>query len=536
MSRHCENARGSLKEFLEEAARTNTRTPLLRFDSQTLTYGEIDSRANRIARSLGRLGIKKGDKVSTILGNSPEQLCLWFALAKIGAVWVPLNTGLAAEELGYSIRDSEARAVVIEEAFQEKYEKIRSGLDAVALEIGLGAGAPGLPFSSLLEEKDSPPEADLRRSDAMSIIYTSGTTGPPKGVVLPHFSYVAAGQRFRERVGLRPDDCVFPPIPLYHIAAQHYVMGAMAAGIPCALTRWFSASRFWDQVRQFGATVFAYLGAMLVMLLKQAPREDDRAHPARLGVGVELWTLARELQDEFRRRFGVALQEVYGMTEFGTLMTATPLGAPREGSIGTPSDYLELAIVDEEDHPLPPRQEGELVARPRTPFTTMLEYHRKPRETVAAWRNLWFHTGDLAWEDEDGYVYFVGRRAHRIRRRGENISAFEVEGVINTHEKVLESAVVGVTSELGDEDVKAYVRLRSEAAMEPEELIRWCEARLALFKIPRYVEFVEEIPRTEATQRIDRQKLKRLGLGNAWDRQRPGETSRQGSERGERAQ
>lgn len=510
----------SLNAFLEAAARANARTPLLRFDDQTFTYGEINSRANRIARSLSRLGIRKGDKVCTILGNSPEQLCLWFALAKLGAVWVPLNTGLAAEELGYSIRDSEARAVVIEEAFLEKYAKIRSGLDAVALEIGLGESAPGLPFSSLLEGEDSAPEAEVQRSHAMSIIYTSGTTGPPKGVVLPHFSYVAAGQRFRERVGLRPDDCVFPPIPLYHIAAQHYVMGAMAAGIPCALTRWFSASRFWDQVRQFGATIFAYLGAMLVMLLKQAPREDDRAHPARLGVGVELWTLSRELREEWERRFGVELQEVYGMTEFGTLMTATPLGAPRDGSIGTPSDYLELAIIDEEDRRLSAGQEGELVARPRTPFTTMLEYYKKPRETVAAWRNLWFHTGDLAYQDEDGYVYFVGRRAHRIRRRGENISAFEVEGVINTHEKVLESAVVGVASELGDEEVKAYIRLKPGAAVEPEELIRWCEGRLAVFKVPRYLEFVEEIPKTEATQRIDRGKLKLRGAGQAWDREK----------------
>jgi crotonobetaine/carnitine-CoA ligase len=181
---------------------------------------------------------------------------------------------------------------------------------------------------------------------------------------------------------------------------------------------------------------------------------------------------------------------------------------------------LELAIVDEEDHPLPPGQEGELVARPRTPFATMLEYYGKPRETIAAWRNLWFHTGDLAWEDEDGYVYFVGRRAHRIRRRGENISAFEVEGVMNAHAKVLESAVVGVQSELGDEDVKAYVRLEPGATLDPEELIRWCEARLAPFKIPRYVEFVEEIPRTEATQRIDRGKLKQRGAGQAWDREK----------------
>ena len=507
----------SLKEFLEGAARVHGEKPLLRFDGQTLSYAEIDARANRIARSLERLGIGKGDRVATLLGNSPEQFCLWFALARLGAVWVPLNTSLAPEELAYSINDSESAAVVVDEAFGDKHARIKPELKTVKLEIGVGSGAAGLPFAALLEGTGEPAEYSLRASDVMSIIYTSGTTGLPKGVVLPHFSYVAAGERFRERVALRQTDCIFPPMPLYHIAAQHYVMGAVAAGIPCALTRRFSASRFWAQVREFEATIFGYLGAMLVMLLKQEPREDDREHPARLGVGVELWTVAKEQREEFQRRFAVELQEVYGMTEFGTLMTATPRGAPREGSVGTPSDYLELAIVDEEDTPVPPSREGEIVARPRLPFTTMLEYYGKPRETLAAWRNLWFHTGDLGHQDRDSYVYFTGRRAHRIRRRGENISAFEVEGVINAHANVLESAVVGVPSELGDEDVKAYVRLRPAAELPPEELVRWCEARLAPFKVPRYVEFVESLPRTDATQRINRQALKHLGVGQAWD-------------------
>tara|TARA_B100001245_G_scaffold96352_1_gene69962 strand:- start:1308 stop:2024 length:717 start_codon:yes stop_codon:yes gene_type:complete len=232
-------------------------------------------------------------------------------------------------------------------------------------------------------------------------------------------------------------------------------------------------------------------------------------------VGIAAGQVRRDLRDEFEERFGTPMMEVYSMTELGVLICSERTFDRRLGSCGRPHGWAEILIVDEDDNPVPANTTGQLLLRPKVPNTYMMEYINKPKETLAAWKNLWYHSGDLGYLDDDGYVYFVGREAHWIRRRGENVSAFEVEKAITAHEAVVDCAVVGVPSDIGEEDIKAYVQVSAE--VEPMELVEWCRARIAFFKVPRYIEFVTEFPRTMTKNEIARHELRELGIGTAID-------------------
>jgi acyl-CoA synthetase (AMP-forming)/AMP-acid ligase II len=285
------------------------------------------------------------------------------------------------------------------------------------------------------------------------------------------------------------------------------------------MERWFSASNYWDQVRKYDATIFNYLGTMIQVLLSQV--DDPEDNPAVYGFGA---AAPEERIEDFEDRFGVELVEVYGLSETGTLATFNPTGdgnATRAGSIGRPVSYADVRVVDDQDNPVEPGENGEIVVRPTRSNTMMREYYEKPIQTVEDWQNLWFHTGDIGYEDEDGRLYFVDRKAYSIRRRGENISSFEVESVIDDHPDVQESAVVGVPSDLGEEDVKAVIIPAHDGDIDPLDIVQWCEDRLAYFKVPRYVETTDAFPKT-ATERTEKYKLKDEGVADAWDREAVG--------------
>nr|WP_256558635.1 ATP-dependent acyl-CoA ligase [Natronomonas marina] len=515
----------TVTDVIEDKVARKGDDPLMHFKEEVYSYEDIDAKANAIAASLQGLGIEKGDKVCTFLYNSPDYLALWFGIAKAGAVLVPLNVSLKANGLAYNINDSDADTVVLEEGTRENYETARDDLENVEREYLMGDGADGedgyRSFDTLLDgDADASPDVSLGPDDPMCILYTSGTTGMPKGVVLPHYSYVNTGWEYcNNMLTITEDDRLFTHLPLFHVNAQQTtVMGALLAETDFAMETWFSASEYFDQIREYDATIFNYIGTMIPVLFKQEEREDDADNPARVGIGA---AAPPDIIEDFEERFDVFLREGYGLTETGTSACINPADERRIGSVGKSLTYTELEIVDEHDRPLPPGEEGEIVVRNTRPNTVMQEYYKKPEKTAETFRNLWIHTGDIGKKDEDGFFYFVDRKAYAIRRRGENVSSFEVEAAIESHPDVQEAAVFGVPSELGEDEVTAAIIPKSGADLEPLDIVKHCEERLAYFKVPRYVRFVDDFPKT-ATERVEKYKLKEEGVDDAWDREEAG--------------
>ena len=281
------------------------------------------------------------------------------------------------------------------------------------------------------------------------------------------------------------------------------------------IDRRFSASGYWQRVRECGATVIDPIGTMMTALVQQPAAAGDRGHRVRVTTGVN-GQIPPTVPVEFTRRFGVTIVDIYGNTECGAAMATSNI-AQVPGSVGHPNGWSEIAILDEHDNLLPADQIGKIALRPTVPFSFMLGYHKNPAKTAETWRNLWVHTGDLGRIDAGGNLYFVGREAHWIRRRGENISAHEIESIISQHPGVRECIVIGVPSPLGEEDVKAWLIPSDERPTE-EQLARWCIGRMAPFKVPRYFEFTESFPRSATKQEVERPKLKLRGNEGAWDR------------------
>lgn len=513
----------TVPDVIEDKVAKKGDDPLMHYKDEVYSYEAIDAKANAIANSLREAGVGKGDNVCTFLFNSPEYLALWFGIAKSGAVLVPLNVNLKAGGLAYNINDSDAETIVLEEQTRENYETARDDLENIEREYLLGGDDEDdyRSFERLLEgSTDTSPDVSLAPDDPMCILYTSGTTGMPKGVILPQYSYVNTGWEYcNNMLTITEEDRLFTHLPLFHVNAQQTtVMGSLLAETDFAMERWFSASEYFDQIRRYDATIFNYIGTMIPVLSKQEEREDDADNPARVGIGA---AAPPDIMPDFEERFDVVLREGYGLTETGTAACINPAEDRRIGSVGKPLSYTELDIVDEHDRSLPPGEEGEIVVRNTRPNTMMTEYYKKPEKTAESFRNLWIHTGDIGKKDEDGFFYFVDRKAYAIRRRGENVSSFEVEAAIESHPDVQEAAVYGVPSELGEDEVTTAIIPKEGADLEAIDVVKHCEERLAYFKVPRYVRFLDDFPKT-ATERVEKYKLKEEGVDDAWDREEVG--------------
>jgi crotonobetaine/carnitine-CoA ligase len=291
----------------------------------------------------------------------------------------------------------------------------------------------------------------------------------------------------------------------------------MFCGMTAVMFPRFSASEYWELVRRYGVTIIDPITPLLAMLMKKPPSADDRVHSVRTAVAVGTASLSPDDRDGFEERFGIPLHEVYGQTELAVCAVSERPDDRRKGSAGRSYGWFDISIRGEDDVALPPGAQGEIALRPRYPHTMMAQYWKRPEATVASWRNLWYHTGDVGSMDEDGYLYFGGRLAYWMRVRGENVSAYEVEMTIRQLESIDDVAVVGVPAELGDEDVKAYVIPTDPAAFEPTEVVSWCEQQLARYKVPRYIEVVGSFPRTAAKAEVERSTLRARGIGDAWD-------------------
>ena len=484
--------------------------PFLVFGDAETSYGEARERIGRVAAGLQRLGVEPGDRVACYLRNCPEFLWTWFAVNALGATLVPVNTAFRVEEALYPVEHAGARFLVAGgegfEVARDVYRQCGSLKELVV--VGGGDWDRGVPFREVADEAPLDLEGRASPDAIASFIYTSGTTGRPKGVMQPHRNYVLTGEGFRTWLDLGPEDRLMTPLPLFHINAQAYsTMGALAAEATLVLLERFSVSGFWAEACRYGATQANVIGSMLALLAKAPPGPEDRAHRLRLVYGAPV---PREIFEPFEGRFGVTLVEGYGLSEctFGTIL---PLrGVRKPGSMGLPRELPsrgirnEMRVVAADGRECAPGEVGEIVVR--NPVV-MAGYHADPGATQEALRDGWLWTGDWGHRDADGYFYFADRRKDVIRRRGENIASGEVEAVLDAHPAVLESAVVGVPSALSEDDVVAVVVPRSGPTPGETELIAWCAARLARFKVPSRVILTDALPKTP-TAKVQKDRLR----------------------------
>ena len=511
---------------LEEQALTHGDRVFLDFKGTSLfSFKQIDEHANRFANAFLEKGITKDTKVAVLLPNCPEYLYCWFGLAKIGAVMVPVNVAQKGELLQHILDTSDVEAIVVDVTLFERIREIEARLSKVnqVLVFGWREGIEEGRISVaslerfLTASSAAPPPVEIKHSDPIAILFTSGTTGRSKGVVMSHHYYYYAARTIGGAMSVGPDDTLYTCLPLFHVNAQVCtVLAALLFDAKVAMYQRFSASSFWREIRSSRATVFLALGAMGNILAKALPDPEDQNNNVRLAMVVP----PPKSLEEFENRFNLqVVYETFGMTE-GVVTLPTIAEPRRAGCCGRPGENVELRIVDDDDLEVAPNAVGEITIRTKEPYTMMSGYYKMPEETLQVFRNLWFHTGDLGYVDQDGYLYFVGRKKEAIRRRGENISAFEVEQIVNQHPGVLESAAIAVPSELSEDDLKIVIVLKDGAQVEPAELIAFCEKKMAYFMVPRYLEFRPSLPKTP-TERVEKYKLQLEGNSPAtWDREK----------------
>jgi len=511
----------SLAAELRHAAAEAPDQPFIRMPAGEWTYGEIDRQTDRIAASLHAHGVRRGHNVSMMLPNCIEFVLAWFALARLGAVAAPVNTSFRGAVLADALNLVESRLLIVHASLWPHLAEVHqrfATLECVVIVGDMTAQMTGTPWAALKEAGSEPPIVpEIGFHELALLLYTSGTTGRSKAAMISHRFVLRQAQVMIDALALRRDDVLYCPYPMFHLdAAVLTIAPALLLRGVAAIGERFSVSRYWDEVRALKATVFDFMGATITMLWKQPPSTRDRDHSARLGWGVPLPAWA----PEFESRFGCRLLEMYGSTEVGGIIYP-PLDAPsRAGSCGKAFGPWELRLLDEQGFEVPIDTPGELAVRPLEPSVIMDGYYGMPEATLAAFRNLWFHTGDLLRRDEDGYYYFVGRRKDIVRRRGENISAAEVEMLIDAHPDVLECAVIGVPSEMTEEDVMACVVLRPGRTLTARALVDWCTTQMARFMVPRYVRFLSELPKTP-TDKVEKFRLQQQGTAGAWDREAP---------------
>ena len=492
----------TLTDVLLATAERDGSAPFLHSEDGTVSYADIVARMRQVAGQLRHAGVRPGQRVLLVAGNTPSFLVWWFAINSLDAVAVPVDTALMGASLRHVMADSGAELVVGDDAVLDakRDDYTLDGRLTVLTDDAAAATAPAA-AGSTSDEQEVPPGAR-----PACVLYTSGTTGPAKGVVLPHQAYLAAGRTMADAVGLRRDDRIMVCLPLFHANPQMYaVASAVVVGASLVLVPKFSASRFWDDAVRFGATAFTYVGTVLSILASTTPQRP--AHSIRFctggGAPADVWQHVEDV-------LGIAVHELYGMTETGGFVTVTTQQDCRRGSCGLARPDMDVAVVDTGDQPVAPGEEGQIVVRPKAPHVMFSGYQGRPEETLDAFDNLWFHTGDLGHVDDDGYLYFHGRSTAIIRRGGQNISPSDVERAVALYPGVEEVAVVGVDDQVMGQEVKAVLVLEPGHELDVEALRGFLREEVAGYAVPRYVEVVERLPKT-ATQKVLLRELKGTG-------------------------
>jgi crotonobetaine/carnitine-CoA ligase len=512
-------------ELLRSQARANPQGRFLTCGASEFGFAELDVRTDAVAAGLAAAGVAQGDRVAIVCGNRIEMLELFFAVAKLGAIQVPLNAYLKGEFLRYQLADSQASALVVDASGYAAVAPMLAELPELRLLIVLDeqaadpiADAPQMRVRAYrdLAIAEPAPSVEIAPSDLMSIVYTSGTTGQAKGCMLSHGYYIRAARVAGEMFELRVDDVLFTALPLFHGASRMLVLtAALMHGVPVVVEPEFRAGTFLTRAAQTGATVACGVGAMGAALLATAPSEQDQAHRLR---AMTLVPFPAALHEVFTARFGVAtFSELFGQTECVPVTHSTLSGPRSIPSCGRAAHDLEVELLDDEDRLVAIGAVGEICVRPREPLSMFSGYWGKPEATVETFRTLWHHTGDYARRDDDGFVYFVDRKKDAVRRRGENVSTMELEAAIARHPAIAEVAAHAVPSAATDDDIKVCVVLAAGETVSPTELFDFFKQHLPYFAVPRYVEIIDELPKN-AVARVMKHLLRERPITDAvWD-------------------
>lgn len=527
--------RWTLVEAVREQALRRPDDPYLSFDSGgDLTFGEFDRATDRMATALADLGVDQGDRVLGLVANSRAFLVLMIATHKRRAIFVPVNTELKGAFLQHQVVNSEPKVIAVDQELLAQFEHVDTAAVEIEATVVIGGSDSSVPTAlarsrvmgyAEMEATEARGEclATPQPSDVCTIMYTSGTTGPSKGVLMPQaHCYLFAVETIKS-MGLTPEDRYYTCMPLFHANGLFMqVYPTLVAGCSAHVVKRFSVSSWLDDVIDQSATVTNALGVMPEFIYRSPVSERDREHELRRIMALPV---AEEWAEALEERFGVKIVQGYGMTEINMVAYTDPSEPVEAGCAGYILDeHFEVIIGDPEtDEPLPAGTVGEVMVRPRSPFCFNVGYFAMPDKTVEAWRNLWFHTGDAGRFDEKGRLHFVDRIKDRIRRRGENISSYEVEQVLNDHPAILESAAVGlrVDGAGGEEEIKAVLAVADDAP-DPVALLDWCVERMPRYTVPRYLEFVDELDKT-ASGKIRKQALRDAGVTErTWDRESVG--------------
>ena len=515
--------------LLAALAKNRPDDVLLLFADEQYTFGEVQERVVTLASGLQTCGIGHGDHVAVLMDNSPDLLVALLALATLGAVALPVNTAMKGELLDYYLREFAAVALVVDSELLTRLDD--DGVDVSALRLIAARGEVTGPWpadSRVLTLSDLAGAATAETlpmvafHDPLMIAFTSGTSGASKGTIITHANVLSSAHAYVQAFGITEADTAYVCLPLFHLAG--YTAGfltALVAGARVALARRFSASGFWADVTRFGATRVNALGSMVNILWSQPPGPADACNPLKTCFAVPV----PEFWREFENRFGTRFVSGYGSSDY-CIAALLPACRPDEKAqtAGLVRPEIQVRIFDEHDRDVATGASGEICVRTKDPWLAAQGYYGRPDLTAGSYRNQWYHSGDLGHFDDDGYLHYDGRRTDSMRRRGENISAFELEQLLAVHPDVAEVAAFAVPSEMAEDEVMVTVVRAPGAELDERALIDYARTRMPYFMVPRYVEFRASLPRTP-THKIEKFRLREAALERLaaiWDREREG--------------
>jgi crotonobetaine/carnitine-CoA ligase len=498
-------------------------------NGEKVTAADVYDTACRVANALIAAGVRPGDRVASLIENSIECTLSWWGIVWAGAIAVPINTAYKGQYLRHQLHDSGAKVLVVQEDLADRLDGISAELPDLATIVTIGAatsvaGKSNLTWAELLTGDNADPGVNVRPVDLGTFVYTGGTTGPSKGCMLSHNYHVALATQIGICWERTADDVVWTPLPLFHFnAITTAVLGPLVFGGRSAIYKKFSVSNFWPEMNRVGATVTSTLGTMAYLLAHDVDRpEMPRSGAPEANTSLRLLGAApmpTEVDDIFRDRFGLkTFSGAYGVTEASLISWQPPGVRNKANAAGVINDeYFDVRIFDDDDNELPRNTDGEIVIRPKRPEVMFEGYWGRPEATVETSRNWWYHTGDIGRIDDEDFLYFVDRKADYLRRRGENISSFEVESIIMGHGAFADVAVHAVFSEMSEDDLKITAILTEDASITEEELFRWCIDQLPYFALPRYIEFRAELPRSPVGRVLKRELRDEGATPTTWD-------------------
>ncbi len=525
-----------LPKVLKDQAKKYGKKPFLQFGYKNpISFYQTNQLANKIANGLIDIGLGKGEKVAVYMPNSDDYVITWFGILKRGTVMVPINTQYKMDFLQYIIDSSDAKVLFIAEEYLDRLVPIADQIPKVEqIIVWTRDGSEkfnkhGLRFENMRAFSDfmnsqssRDPGVEVSFMDYARLMYTSGTTGRSKGVMRPSAADYSSARNYAEIMDIGPGDICFTCLPLFHSNAMVMtVYPALIMGAKTVVEEKYSSSNFWKWMVDHRITKFNLVGTISYFMWNTPPVPEEKQHNVKLVLGSPA---PHDIIEEFMDRFNIKFMEGYGLTEIGQCTWMRPGEPFRVTSCGKEAPGYEIKIADpQSDEELPRGQVGEIIVRPRIPNIMLHYYHKMPEKTVEDFRNFWFHTGDAGWMDKDNYIYFVDRVKDYIRRRGENISSFEVEKIVNTHPQVEESAAIGIKADTGkyaEDEVMILVITKEGEKIDPAELLEYLEPRMPRFMLPRFIRFVKSFPKT-GTQRTQKNKLRQQGITrDTWDKEK----------------